>query len=55
MSYGTNVLVQKSFLYEFWKKKKSNNVVAAASLKVNVIIASKFAILYILKGPAKIH
>ena len=37
------------------KKKKKSNIVAAACLKVNVIIASKFAILYILKGPAKIH
>ena len=45
----------KNFFAWILKEKKSNNVVAAASLKVNVIIASKFAILYILKGPAKIH
>ena len=48
-------LCKKVFCMNFERKKKSNNVVAAASLKVNVIIASKFAILYILKGPAKIH
>ena len=47
-------LCKKVFCMNF-ERKKSNNVVAAASLKVNVIIASKFAILYILKGPAKIH